>query len=61
MKEKVSMDYDLKAIDLEIRAIEEGAIRLKEKGAGVEAIEKNADAILTFVYLLKRNVSDLIE
>ncbi len=55
------MEYDLKAIDLEIKAIEKSAERLKQLGGGVQAVEKNADAILTFVYLLKRNVSDLIE
>jgi hypothetical protein len=55
------MEYNLKAIDVEIKAIEKGAERLKQLGQGVQAVEKNADAILTFVYLLKRNVSDLIE
>jgi len=55
------MEYDLKAMDLEIKAIEERAKRLKELGRGFEAVEKNADAILTFVYLLKKNVSDIIE
>jgi hypothetical protein len=55
------MEYDLKAMDLEIKTIEERAKRLKELGRGFEAVEKNADAILTFVYLLKKNVSDIIE
>jgi hypothetical protein len=55
------LEYDLKAIDREIGAIKECAIRLKEMGAGVEAIERNADAILAFVYLLRKNVSDIID
>jgi hypothetical protein len=55
------LEYDLKTIDREIRTIEECAIKLKEIGAGVETIERNADAILAFVYLLKKNVSDIIE
>ncbi len=55
------MEYDLKAMDLEIKAIEERTKRLKELATGIEAVEKNADAILTFTYLLKRNVSDVIE
>lgn len=55
------MDYDLKAMDLEIRAIEERTKRLKELAQGFQAVEKNAEAILTFVYLLKRNVSEIIE
>jgi hypothetical protein len=55
------MEYDMKAMDLEIKAIEERTIRLKELGAGIEAVERNADAILTFTYLLKKNISDVIE
>ena len=60
VKEMV-MEYDLKAMDSEIKAIEERALRLKELGAGIEVVERNADAILTFTYLLKRNISDVIE
>jgi hypothetical protein len=55
------MEYDLKAMDLEIKAIEERTKRLKEMAQGFKAVEKNADAILAFVYLLKKNVSDLVE
>lgn len=55
------MNYDLKAMDLEIKTIEERAKRLKELGRGFEAVEKNADAILSFVFLLKKNVSDILE
>jgi len=55
------MEYDLKAMASEIEAIEERTKRLKELGRGFEAVEKNAEAILTFVYLLRRNVSDIVE
>jgi len=55
------MEYDLKAMDLEIKAIEERTKRLKELGRGFETVERNAEAILTFVFLLKRNISDLLE
>ncbi len=55
------MEYDLKAMDLEIKAIEERTKKLRELGNGFVAVERNADSILTFVYLLKRNISDLIE
>ena len=57
----MQMEYDLRAMDLEIKAIEEGAQRLKELGYGIEAVERNAEAILAFVFLLKRNISDLLE
>jgi hypothetical protein len=55
------MKYDLRAMDLEIRSIEEGVKRLRELGYGIEVIERNADSILAFTYLLKRSISDLIE
>jgi len=55
------MEYDLKAMDLEIKAIEERTRRLRELGRGFEAVERNADSILTFVFLLKKNISDLVE
>ncbi len=55
------MEYDLKAMALEIEAIEERTKRLKALARGFEAVEKNAEAILTFVYLLKRNVSDIVK
>ena len=55
------MGNDLRAIDREIQLIEESARRLKELGDGIETVGRNADAILTFTFLLKRNISDLIE
>jgi hypothetical protein len=55
------MEYDLKAMDIEIKAIEERTQRLKHLGRGIEAVEKNAEVILTFVYLLRKNISDIIE
>ncbi len=55
------MEYDLKAMDLEIKAIEERAKKLRELGNGFAAVERNADSILTFVFLLKKNISDLVE
>ncbi len=60
-KGREGMEYDLKAMDREIKVIEERTKKLKELGSGFEAVERNADSILTFVYLLKRNISDLIE
>jgi len=61
MNREDSMEYDLKAMDLEIKAIEESAKRLKGLGQGIEAVERNADIILSFVYLLQKNISDVIE
>ncbi len=55
------MEYDLKTIDLEIKKIEESAKKLKVLGQGIETIERNAEAILTFTFILKRNITDLLE
>jgi hypothetical protein len=55
------MEYDLKAMDLEIKAIEESTKRLKGLAQGIEAVQRNADAILSFIYLLQKNISDITE
>ena len=55
------MEYDLKAMDLEIKAIEESTKRLKGLAQGIEAVQRNADAILSFIYLLQKNISDVME
>jgi hypothetical protein len=34
---------------------------LKALGQGIETVERNAEAILAFTFLLKRNISDLLE
>lgn len=55
------MEYDLKGMDSEIKAIEESVKRLKALGQGIETVERNAEAILAFAYSLKRNISDILE
>jgi hypothetical protein len=55
------MEYNLREMDSQIKAIEESAKRLKALGQGIETVERNAEAILAFAFLLKRNISDLLE
>ena len=55
------MEYNLRTMDSQIKAIEESAEKLKGLGQGIETVERNAEAILAFVFLLKRNISDLLE
>lgn len=45
----------------EIRQIEESAIRLKSLAEDNPAIRKNAETILTFVYLLKFITPDMVK
>ena len=55
------MEYNLRAMDSEIKAIEESAKKLKALGQGIETVERNTEAILAFTFLLRRNISDLLE
>jgi hypothetical protein len=57
----MQVEYDLKGMDREIKSIEESAKRLKELGDGIETVKRNADSILAFTFLLKKNISDLLE
>jgi hypothetical protein len=61
IKRERVMEYDLRAMDREIKLIEESVGRLRELGGGIEVVERNADSILAFTYLLKRNISDVLE
>jgi hypothetical protein len=61
IKRERMMEYDLRAMDREIKLIEESVGRLRELGGGIEVVERNADSILAFTYLLKRNISDVLE
>jgi hypothetical protein len=60
-KRETIVEYDLKAMDREIKSIEESAKRLKELGDGIETVKRNADSILAFTFLLRKNISDLLE
>ena len=55
------MEYHLREMDSEIKAIEESAKRLKALGQGIETVERNAEAILAFTFSLRKNISDLLE
>jgi len=55
------MEYHLREMDSEIKAIEESAKRLKALGQGMETVERNAEAILAFTFSLRKNISDLLE
>ena len=55
------MEYNLRAMDSEIKAIEESTKKLKALGQGIETVERNTEAILAFTYSLRRNISDLLE
>ncbi|MCJ7682698.1 MAG: hypothetical protein MUO68_00225 [Desulfobacteraceae bacterium] len=51
----------LKEMRQKINEIERLVLELKELGAGVPVVEKNARAILSFINVLKVGISDVAE
>jgi hypothetical protein len=48
-------------MDEKIQAIKKVALELKEISGGIEAVDRNADRILTSAKMLEINVSDVLE
>jgi hypothetical protein len=56
------VDKDLLVkIDEKLQAIKQAALELKEISGGIQAIDRNADRILTSAKMLEINVSDVLE
>jgi hypothetical protein len=56
------VDKDLLVkMDQKIQAIKEAALELKEISGGIQAVDRNADRILTSAKMLEINVSDVLE
>ena len=51
----------LKEMDKKIQAIKKAALELKEISGGIQAVDRNADRILTSAKMLEINVSDVLE
>jgi len=48
-------------MDEKIQAIKKAALELKKISGGIQAVDRNADRILTSAKMLEINVSDLLE
>ena len=60
--EKVTVDKDLLTkMDANIQAIKKATLQLKEISSGIQAVDRNADRILSSVKMLEINVSDVLE
>jgi hypothetical protein len=60
--EKIMVDKDLLVkMDEKIQAIKKAALELKEVSGGIQAVDRNADRILTSAKMLEINVSDVLE
>ena len=51
---------ELEKLDTRIRTIRKAAQELKELGAGIPAVNRNADRILASVKMLEINITDLL-
>ena len=51
---------EIKKLDTRIKAIRKAAQELKEFGAGIPAVNRNADRILASVKMLEINITDLL-
>ena len=56
----VDKDF-LTKMDEKIQAIKKAALELKELSGGIQAVDRNADRILTSAKMLEINVSDVLE
>ncbi|GEM_PF-1055493 len=48
--------YDIASMDTQIRAIKDAATQLKALSGSIQAIDRNADAILAFVRVLEMSL-----
>ena len=56
------VDKDLVAkMDEQIQAIKKAALELKEISGGIQAVDRNADRILTSAKMLEINVSETLD
>jgi hypothetical protein len=56
------VDKDLVVeMDEKIQAIKKAALELKKISGGIQAVDRNADRILTSAKMLEINVSDVLE
>ena len=51
----------VKEMDKKIQAIKKAALELKEISGGIQAVDRNADRILTSAKMLEINVSDVLD
>ena len=54
-------EYDIKAMADIIRSLRQDTEKLKEVGAGMPVVEKNADRILAGIKMLEININDVVE
>lgn len=54
-------EFDIKAMAEIIRSLRHDTEKLKEIGAGMPVVQKNADRILADIRMLEININDVVE
>ncbi|MFC1942013.1 hypothetical protein ACFLWU_02210 [Chloroflexota bacterium] len=57
----MTQEYDIKGMTEKIRALKRNAMELKEISGGIQAVDRNADRILTNVKMLEINIADVAD
>ena len=54
-------EFDIKAMSDIVRSLRKDTEKLKEIGAGMPVVQKNADRILADIRMLEININDVVE
>jgi len=54
-------EYNVKEMAEKIQAIKEAATELQDISGGIQAVDRNANRILTSVKMLEINISDIVD
>ncbi|MGD9142248.1 MAG: hypothetical protein PVG61_00210 [Dehalococcoidia bacterium] len=54
-------EFDIKAMSDIVRSLRQDTEKLKEIGAGMPVVQKNADRILADIRMLEININDVVE
>ncbi len=54
-------EYNVKEMAERIQAIKEAATELQDISGGIQAVDRNANRILTSVKMLEINISDIVD
>jgi len=54
-------EYNVKEMAEKIQAIREAATELQDISGGIQAVDRNANRILTSVKMLEINISDIVD
>jgi len=60
-QKKAKHEYDLEGMAEKVRTLQKAATELKEMSGGIQAVERNADRVLSSVRMLEISVVEIID